>query len=488
MKTTKLFLMAVLALTFAACSNDNYDAAQPAKGESIAITAKLAPKSDGAATRAVADNGDNKITVTWAVDEHIAILYTVGSEKKVADATITAVDGSGAATISFSVAGGTPNDTPCTLVYPASAAKDDNTGVKDAATLLASQDGTLNANLDVRVGAGTIQTTTHGLTVTTLPAAQFAIFKFTTKNAGGSATIDVKPLTVTIGEEAYVITPSSATSTLYAALPEVSSQTVSFTATGSDTKTYAFSKNNVSFTKGKYYQSTLQMTEVVPEAVDLGLSVKWANMNVGAARESDYGQFFAWGETEGHGSAIGSGTDEYNYPLAADGYDFNWANYKWSAGSKDGSEFSKYTDSNSATLEAADDAATANWGGSWRMPTEAELEELFKTNPYYTESDKIDGYSWVWQSDYQGSGHAGYLITVTKDCAQKGNSVFLPAAGYRDGASLYDQGSTGLYWSSSLIEDSPSCAWSLAFGSDNAVMDDGDYRCSGFPVRPVQSN
>ena len=134
MKTTKLFQMAALALTFAACSNDDNDAAQPAKGEGIAITAKLAPKSDGAATRAVADNGDNKITVTWAENEHIAILYTVGNEKKVADATITAVDGDGAATISFSVAGGTPNDTPCTLVYPKSAAKDDNSGVKDAAT------------------------------------------------------------------------------------------------------------------------------------------------------------------------------------------------------------------------------------------------------------------------------------------------------------------------------------------------------------------
>ena len=160
--------------------------------------------------------------------------------KKVADATITAVDGDGAATISFTVADGTPNDTPCTLVYPKSAAKDDNSGVKDAATLLAAQDGTLNANLDVRVGEGTIQTTTPGLTVTTQPEAQFAIFKFTTKNSDASDDISVSALTVTIGAQAYVITPASATSTLYAALPEVSSQTVSFSATGSDSKTYAF--------------------------------------------------------------------------------------------------------------------------------------------------------------------------------------------------------------------------------------------------------
>lgn len=105
---------------------------------------------------------DEGIETKWAVNEHIAVLYEVSSTKYVADAEITAVDGSGTATITFTVDGGTTNDTPCTLVYPLSAAKDDHTGVKDAATLLAAQVGTLSANLDVRVGAGTIQTTTPG--------------------------------------------------------------------------------------------------------------------------------------------------------------------------------------------------------------------------------------------------------------------------------------------------------------------------------------
>ncbi|MBP3257926.1 MAG: Ig domain-containing protein, partial [Bacteroidales bacterium] len=190
---------------------------------------------------------------------HIAILYDKDGAQ-VADATITAVDGTtGAATISFTVVSGTADNTACTLVYPYSAAKDDKSGVKDAATLLSSQDGTLNANLDVRVGAGTIRTTTPSLDVTTQPEAQFAIFKFTVKNADASATIDVKPLTVTIGTQNYVITPASATSTLYVALPAVSSQTVSFSATGSDSKTYTCSKDGVTFTAGKYYQSTLKM-------------------------------------------------------------------------------------------------------------------------------------------------------------------------------------------------------------------------------------
>lgn len=108
------------------------------------------------------------------------------------------------------------------------------------------------------MGAGTIQTATPGLTVSTQPAAQFAIFKFTVKNAAASATIDVKPLTVTIGAQDYVITPASATSELFVALPAISSQEVSFCATGSDSKTYTCSKA-VTFAAGNYYQSTLKM-------------------------------------------------------------------------------------------------------------------------------------------------------------------------------------------------------------------------------------
>ena len=256
--------MAALALMTAACSNDDNEIQtpeQPAKAEGITITAQLAPKTGGATTRAVANNGDNKITVTWAQNEKIAILYEVSSTKYVAEANIDAVDGeTGAATISFTVEAGTPDDTPCTLVYPLSAAKDDHTGVKDAATLLAAQDGTLNANLDVRVGAGTIQTTTPGLTVTTQPAAQFAIFKFTTQDASSTA-IDVNSLTVFIDTKKYVITPGSATSELYAALPDVSSQTVIFSAAGSDGKNYFFAKDGVTFAASKYYQSPLTMTQ-----------------------------------------------------------------------------------------------------------------------------------------------------------------------------------------------------------------------------------
>ena len=251
-----------MLLAFVACNKVETEITpveQPSDSKGITITATLAPKTADA--KAVADNEDGRITVSWAQNEHIGILYEVDETKYSADAEIISVDDKGTATIQFTVVDGTPDNTSCTLVYPYSAAKDDKSGVKDAATLLAAQNGTLNADLDVRVGAGTIQTTTPGLDVTTQPEAQFAIFKFTVKNADASATIDVKPLTVTIGTQDYVITPASATSTLYVALPAVSSQTVSFSATGSDSKTYICSKDGVTFAAAKYYQSTLKMSE-----------------------------------------------------------------------------------------------------------------------------------------------------------------------------------------------------------------------------------
>jgi hypothetical protein len=271
MKTTKFFFMAALALMTAACSNSDNDilapAEQPAKAGGITITAKLAPKSGASGTRKLTDQS-TYIKAEWAVDEHLAILYSIGGDPKVADARITDVDGTGAATITFTVVGGTPNNTTCQIIYPFSAAKDDKSGVKDAATLLANQDGTLlNASLDVRVGAGKIQTTSPSLDVTTQPVAQFAIFKFTV-GSGGSL-VAVNNLVVTIGSQHYTITSSSAKSELYSVLPAVTDQTVSFAAPG-----YTFSKDHVTFEAGKYYRSTLAMTAA--NTVDL------------ASKNSDY--------------------------------------------------------------------------------------------------------------------------------------------------------------------------------------------------------
>ena len=282
MKTTKFFFMAALALMTAACSNDDNDLTtpQPQKAEGITITAQLAPKTGGATTRAVSDGG-NKIISEWAENEHIAILYEVSSTKYVADATITAVDGSGTATITFTVDGGTPDNTACTLVYPYSAAKDDHSGVKDASTLLSAQDGTLNANLDVRVGAGTIQTTTPGLDVTTQPEAQFAIFKFTLSGPSIDATHPLVIKDNASNTTITTVTPASTATSVFVAMPAAASKAYKFVVITADNK--YIKSGTATIEAGKYYQTPLTLEPRYP----LALSSATAEWDLGAVVCSD---------------------------------------------------------------------------------------------------------------------------------------------------------------------------------------------------------
>ena len=258
----KILSMAALALLMTACSNniDELQAQQqPANLDGmITITAKLAPKSE-ADTRAVSTGTDSEnkdiIKVKWAVDEHLAILYEVNSTKYEADARISYVDANtGIATIEFSVQSGTADDTPCTIVYPKSAAKDDHSGVKDAATLLAAQDGTLKDDLDVRIGAGTIIATTPNLIVTTQPAAQFAIFKLTL----GSAIDATHPLTIKDDADNVIttVTPTSSTTSVYVAMEPATSKYYKFSATTSENKIISKS-STATIAAGKFYQTEL---------------------------------------------------------------------------------------------------------------------------------------------------------------------------------------------------------------------------------------
>ena len=260
----KIFSMAALALLMTACGNDIDEPQaqqQPANLDGmITITAKLAPKSE-AGTRAVTPGTDSNskdiIKVTWAADEHLAILYEVSGVKKMADATITAVDDKGVATITFAVESGTADETPCTIVYPLAAAKDDYSGVKDAATLLANQDGTLSANLDVRVGAGTISTSKPSLGVTTQPAAQFAIVKFSLTD--GTNAINATQFLIRDGSDHVVASVTPSASTFYVAMLPTSVSTVRFEAiTG--TSFYTYAKQNATLTAGTYYQSQMALT------------------------------------------------------------------------------------------------------------------------------------------------------------------------------------------------------------------------------------
>ena len=276
-KAMKLFFIATLALMIAACSTKEKDlipeevpaTQQTQSADGITITAQLAPKGENDATRALVEYS-SYIEAKWAVDEHLAILYEVSGTKYAADARITEVDGStGAATIEFTVEAGTEDDTPCTLVYPYSAANDEHDGLKALDALLGAQDGKIlsRPNLDIRVGAGTIQTTTPGLSVEIQPEAQNAIFQFTIKDASNLENINVTKLTITTGAQDFVITPEGAKSTFYAAMPALMEQAVSFVAKGSDGHTYYAAYPEVTFTAGKYYRSIIKM--IMHNTIDL---------------------------------------------------------------------------------------------------------------------------------------------------------------------------------------------------------------------------
>ena len=192
-----------------------------------------------------------------------------------------------------------------------------------------------------------------------------------------------------------------------------------------------------------------------PEAVDLGLSVKWASFNLGATKPEEYGNYYAWGETEPK--------DVYN-----------WSTYKFELGTDYNGPFSKYvsnssygTVDNKVTLDLEDDAASSYLGDNWRMPTYAEWTEL------------SNNCSWTWTSNYKGTGIAGQVVA-----SSNGNSIFLPAAGYRYATTLYEIGSAGYYWSSSIF--TPFNACSASFYSNNVLYTRDDYfRCDGLSVRPV---
>ena len=171
------------------------------------------------------------------------------------------------------------------------------------------------------------------------------------------------------------------------------------------------------------------------EWVDLGLSVLWATSNVGASSPSDYGNYYAWGETDTKSSyaKINSRTDEVRMDDISGNPSY--------------------------------DAATANWGGGWRMPTKAEQEELV---------DKCD---WQWMS--QG-GHYGCKVT-----GPNGNSIFLRAAGWRDGTLLNGVRAGGYYWSSTPDWSNPKRAYSLYFFYNGSHSVGWYERYYGRSVRPV---
>ena len=193
-------------------------------------------------------------------------------------------------------------------------------------------------------------------------------------------------------------------------------------------------------------------TENGHDYVDLGLpsGLRWATCNIGASSPEGYGNYYAWGETTTKS-------------------DYSWSSYKWCNGNY--YTITKYNGNsslglvdNKTVLELSDDAARQNWGGRWRMPTQSECQEL------------KDNCIWTWGT--QG-GKSGFIVTSKTN----GNSIFLPNAGYRDVGNLYEVGSWGLYWTSSLYPDLDASDIALVLALNVGSL--YNHRCDGQSVRPV---
>lgn len=175
------------------------------------------------------------------------------------------------------------------------------------------------------------------------------------------------------------------------------------------------------------------------EAVDLGLTVKWASCNVGATAPEEYGGHYAWGETEEKEDYSEATSTTFNVDAGAD---------------IAGTEY---------------DVAHVKWGGAWRLPTKAEWQEL------------VDECTWTWTSE---NGVNGYKVTGPND-----NSIFLPAAGCGQGTTMNKNAEEyGYYWGSTAYEKDGSTATGFAAGmffSTYSYSVNDFKRTDGRTVRPV---
>ncbi len=173
------------------------------------------------------------------------------------------------------------------------------------------------------------------------------------------------------------------------------------------------------------------------EYVDLGLSVKWAACNVGAAKPEDAGDYFAWGEV----------SPKENYTME-NSITYGDATITDVAGNP------QY------------DAACARWGAGWRLPTKEEMQEL------------MDHCTYEWTVR---NGVSGALFTSGKN----GKSIFLPAAGYGEGAAWNSTGTEGIYWTATPYEYNSCYAYCANFSMLGGVLLDAFFRDLGRTIRPV---
>ncbi len=211
------------------------------------------------------------------------------------------------------------------------------------------------------------------------------------------------------------------------------------------------------------------------EWVDLGLpsGLKWATCNIGASKPEEYGDYFAWGETEPY-YEIGHAQSDSPVWKAGCELGYSWPSYVFELGTDWYGPFSKYvskpscgTVDNKTILDPDDDAASVVLGDGWRMPTAEDWTEL------------MENCDWIWTTY---NNVPGFRVNSLK-ASDSNKRIFLPAAGYRYGVKLNDLYTVGHYWSSYRHIDDRAVYFNFSYR--NVIGNNGTERCGGLSIRPV---
>ncbi len=441
----KVFSLLIGALLVYSCTSKVELGTPFQAGQQVSLIAHMPNTNSGASQlpskqRVSGLDAGTHINLTW--DEGDVVLVTVDGQT----AEFTLESGAGSSTGTFT--GTMPaNGMTYSVQYPVSE--------PDLSNQTYVENGFGKGLLKLMTTNGTID---DGFTL----AAQHSLFGL---QLTGNTTVRKIVLTNLENDETYTlnyamgVTITSAVKLFYFVVPagEWTAGLKVDVYASEDVKLAEFSTSNcIAMSSGK--ATIMPEKEVAHDYVDLGLSVKWATCNVGATKPEEYGNHFAWGETQ---------------PKSI----YDLSTYKWS---EDGTAYTltKYNTGNTfgmiiddkTQLELIDDAAAANWGGNWRMPTTEEQKELY------------EHCTWTWTTI---NGVNGYEIT-SKKSGYTSKSIFLPAAGYRSGGSLNFVGVCGDYWSSSLSPDFTIQAYYM--GLRDGVWHGCDVRSLGLSVRPVVEN
>ena len=431
--TLALLLLAGLALS--ACSSDD-DAVQsePQSPNEVKTYHATTVLSLGGDTRALSLDGTT-LNATWATSEKVYVLKEGTSTGSMSPTT----SGSATADLAGELTGSFAAGNSVTLRFPR--AEVSYTGQDGTLETIAEKYDYAELTTTVKTVSGSNITIGNGV----LENKQ-AIVKLTFSQA-------ISNLAISSSALAYPVTvkPAPNSTVLYLALPIQTSGAATYTFTVINGDKYCSVTKSYTLENGNFYGATLTLSNWEDAYVEIG-DIKWAKMNIGAASETDYGSYFAWGETEEKSQYL-------------------WATYTFNP-IGDGETFTKYNSTDGkTTLEAGDDAATANWGADWRMPT---LDDFFGT--------LLNNTTHEWTTI---NGVNGMKFTSTSDDTKY---IFLPAAGLFN---KYGYRNTYFYWSSSLdLYHLYYCGRRLYFESSGfCSMANGDCsRYCGLLVRAVKSN